>query len=209
MSATLESIARAVPDRQPAWGIALLFPDQGTWSEDEYLDLPGNHLIEFSEGHLEVLPMPTPYHQMIAFNLHRTLYDYVKARQLGAVFSAPLPVCVGPAKYREPDVVFVSTSQLPAELRKVKQLDRADLVIEVVSEGAENRTRDFVEKRAIYAQAGIAEYWIVEPNSAEVSVLVLKDGQYEIDAVYRRGESIRSVLFPDFEMSVDSVFSAE
>ena len=68
MSTTLESIARAVPDRQPAWGIALLFPDQGTWSEDEYLDLPGNHLIEFNEGHLEVLPMPTPYHQMIAFN---------------------------------------------------------------------------------------------------------------------------------------------
>ncbi|MCX7423883.1 MAG: Uma2 family endonuclease [Planctomycetia bacterium] len=209
MSTTLESIARAVPDRQPAWGIALLFPDQGTWSEDEYLDLPGNHLIEFNEGHLEVLPMPTPYHQMIAFHLHRTLHDYVKARQLGAVFSAPLPVRVGPAKYREPDVVFVSTSQLPADIRRVKQLDRADLVVEVVSEGAENRTRDFVEKRAVYAQAGIAEYWIVEPNSAEVSVLVLKNGQYEIDAVYRPGECLRSVLFPDFEMSVDSVFSVE
>ena len=209
MSTTLESIARVVPGRLPAWGIALLFPDQGTWSEDEYLDLPGNHLIEFNEGYLEVLPIPTPYHQMIAFHLHRTLHDYVKAHQLGAVFSAPLPVRVGPAKYREPDVVFVSTSQLPADLRTVKQLDRADLVVEVVCEGTENRTRDFVEKRAIYAQAGIAEYWIVESNSVEVSVLVLKNGQYEIDAVYRPGECLRSVLFPDFEMSVDSVFSVE
>lgn len=207
MSTTLESIARAAPDRQPAWGVALLFPDQGTWSEDEYLDLPGNHLIEFNEGHLEVLPMPTPYHQMIAFHLHRTLHDYVKSRQLGAVFSAPLPVRVGRAKYREPDVAFVSTSQLPADIRRVKQLDRADLVVEVVSEGPENRTRDFVEKRTVYAQAGIAEYWIVEPISEEVSVLVLKDGQYEIDAVYRRGECLRSVLLPDFEMSVDAVFS--
>ena len=209
MSTTLESIARAASDRQPAWGIALLFPDQGTWSEDEYLDLPGNHLIEFNEGHLEVLPMPTPYHQMIAFNLHRTLHDYVKARHLGTVFSAPFPVRVGPAKYREPDVVFVSTSQLPPDLRQVKLLDRADLVIEVVSDGAENRARDFVEKRAIYAHAGITEYWIVDPNTAEVTVLSLKNGQYETDAVCRCGESVRSALFPDFDMPVDSVFSVE
>ena len=209
MSTTLESIAHVAPDRQPAWGIALLFPDQGTWSEREYLDLPGNHLIEFNEGHLEVLPMPPPYHQMIAFNLHRTLHDFVKTRQLGAVFSAPLPVRVGPGKYREPDVVFVSTEHLPTDLRLVKQLDHADLVIEVVSEGTENRARDFVEKRTTYAQAGITEYWIVDPNSGEVTVLVLKNTQYETAAVYHSNETIRSVLFPDFDMAVDSVFAVE
>ena len=42
MTSTLEMVARAAPDRRPFWGIALLYPDQGTWSEEEYLDLPGN-----------------------------------------------------------------------------------------------------------------------------------------------------------------------
>jgi Uma2 family endonuclease len=65
-----------------------------------------------------------------------------------------------------------------------------------------------VEKRAIYSHAGIAEYWIVDPNTAEVTVLSLKNGQYETDAVCRSGERVRSALFPDFDMPVDSVFSA-
>ena len=49
----------------PTWEIAYLFPNQGTWTADEYLALDTNHLIEFSDGVLEVLPMPTEQHQLI------------------------------------------------------------------------------------------------------------------------------------------------
>jgi hypothetical protein len=44
---------------EPTWEIAHLFPIQGDWTEAEYLALDTNHLIEFSDGHLEFLPMPT------------------------------------------------------------------------------------------------------------------------------------------------------
>jgi|TARA_B100001971_G_C18207240_1_gene548405 hypothetical protein len=43
---------------EPTWDIAYLFPNQGYWSEDAYLDLKTNHLIELVDGKLEVLPMP-------------------------------------------------------------------------------------------------------------------------------------------------------
>ena len=52
---------------EPTWEIAYLYPSQGTWSEEEYLALTNssNRLIEFTDGFLEVLPMPTDKHQTI------------------------------------------------------------------------------------------------------------------------------------------------
>jgi Uma2 family endonuclease len=55
-----ESTTALLPDDlEPAWDIARLFPPQGSWSEDEYLHLPGNHLTEFDHGRIEVLRLDT------------------------------------------------------------------------------------------------------------------------------------------------------
>ena len=48
---------------EPTWDVAQLFPPQGDWSEAEYLALDTNHLVEFSQGFVEFLPMPTLSHQ--------------------------------------------------------------------------------------------------------------------------------------------------
>ena len=52
---------------EPAWQIARLFPAQGAWTVEEYLALTNdtNHLVEFSQGYVEVLPMPTRRHQKV------------------------------------------------------------------------------------------------------------------------------------------------
>src|SRR5438128_11621132 len=55
---------------EPTWEIAYLFPTQGTWCEEEYLALNGNHLVELSQGRLEVLPMPTMSHQLLVLHLY-------------------------------------------------------------------------------------------------------------------------------------------
>ncbi len=204
-STTLESIAQAAPDRQPFWGIALLFPDQGTWSEEEYLDLTGNHFIEFTEGHLELLPRPSPYHQVVAANIHRLLREHVKPRSLGAVFLAPVPVQVALGKYREPDIAFVSAAKLPADIRQVKKLDAADLVVEVVSPGSESRERDLIHKRQEYAAAGIQEYWIVHPDQSEVQVLSLQKSEYVAFGTFRPRNQLRSRLLPDMGARRDYV----
>ncbi len=54
---------------EPVWEIAYLFPPQGSWSAEQYLALGTNRLIEFDHGSLEVLPMPTLAHQLIAQSL--------------------------------------------------------------------------------------------------------------------------------------------
>ena len=52
-------------EAEPTWEIARLFPPQGMWSEEEFFALPNNHRIEFADGRLDFLPMPTIYHQLI------------------------------------------------------------------------------------------------------------------------------------------------
>jgi Uma2 family endonuclease len=190
---------------EPAWEVAMLFPAQGEWTEDEYLALDTNRLVELVDGVIEVHPMPAPLHQMIVAYLYETLKAFVKAHGLGHVFFSPLPVRLGLGRYREPDVVFLQ----PARLTDLKSYpEGADLVMEVVSEGAANRDRDLQKKPAEYAAAGIAEYWIVDPEKETITILALDGARYREHGVFRRGETASSLRLPGFTVSVDAALDA-
>ncbi|MBC8875332.1 MAG: Uma2 family endonuclease [Planctomycetes bacterium] len=190
---------------EPAWDVALLFPPQGEWTEEEYLALDTNRMVELSDGRLEVLPMPTIFHQLLVKYLCTVLDRYVSERDLGTVLFAPLPVRLWATKYREPDIVFLRRDRA----RRVHgQPFGADLVMEVVSEGEENRERDLVTKRQEYAVAGISEYWIIDPRDRRVTVLTLDEGAYRVHGEFVPGATARSVLLPSFEVDVESVFAS-
>ena len=82
----------------------------------------------------------------------------------------------------------------------------ADLALEVVS--PDDPTRDLVEKRTDYAEAGIPEYWIVDPRNETVTVLVLMGDAYVEHASCKRGESAASPLLQGFAVDVAEVFDA-
>ena len=180
------------------------FPNQGNWTEEEYLALDTNRLVELSEGCLEVLPMPTIFHQLIVSFLHAALKEFVTAHASGMVLFAPLPVRLWPGKFREPDVVYLRPERT-GNLHG--QPDGADLVMEVVSEGIENRERDLETKRREYATAGISEYWIVDPQELRVTVLVLEGRTYRVHGEFGRGTMAASALLPNFAIGVDNVFA--
>ena len=69
--------------------------------------------------------------------------------------------------------------------------DGADLVMEVVSGDPESRERDHARKRLDYAQAGIPEYWIVDPQEKQITVLSLHRGEYRIHAEAHSGQRRR------------------
>src|SRR5438132_5489508 len=92
---------------EPEWEVARLFPAHGAWSEEEYLDLETNHLVELSNGCLDVLPMPTESHQDIVRFLFQVLWAFVHARCLGKVLFAARPIRLWRQKFREPDVLFM------------------------------------------------------------------------------------------------------
>ena len=80
------------------------------------------------------------------------------------------------------------------------------MALEVVS--ADKPERDLVEKRGDYAEAGIPEYWIVNPLDETVTVLTLDGDAYSESGVFRRGESATSALLEGFAVRVDEVFDA-
>lgn len=193
-------------DAEPAWDIARLFPPQGAWTQDDYLELGGNYLVEFANGVIEVLPRPTTVHQRIVCRLVLDLRGFSKRRNLGEALCAPLRVRLWPRKFREPDVVFMLAEH--AARKRNEYWLGADLVIEVVSGDAKDRHRDLVTKRREYARAKIPEYWIVDPRDGWITVLTLKGAEYAVAGEYTRGARVRSVLLKGFEVDAADVFDA-
>jgi Uma2 family endonuclease len=190
----------------PAWEIALLFPPQGGWSDTEYLALDTNRLVELVNGCVEVLPMASVVHQLIFKYLLRWLDDFVTRHKLGLVLCAPFPVKVLPGTYREPDILFLRPGRLQGT--NPRSVVGADLALEIVSEGAENRKRDLDMKPPEYAAAGISEYWIVDPEQQTVTVLALDGAAYRQHGVFRIGDTATSVLLAGLTVTVADVFAA-
>jgi Uma2 family endonuclease len=199
---------RAAKVGDPVWDLATLFPAQGAWTERDYLALDTNRLIELTDGYLEVLPMPTLLHQLIVKSLFMQLDSHIASGTGGLVVFAPLPVKFRPDLYREPDVVYLSPDRVAA-MGTAKYPQGADFVIEVVSEGDEARERDYDTKRAIYAEHGVKEYWIVDPDQKQITVLSLEEPTktYREHGVFKTGQQANSVLFIGFSVAVDDVFS--
>lgn len=202
----MKTITVPVPDDQadPAWEVALLFPSQGEWSEDDYLWLTehSKRLVELSDGHIEVLPMPTEEHQRIVLYLYRALYAFLGMR--GIVLVAPLRLRLQTGRYREPDLLLLLSTD---DSRRGNQFwTGADLVLEVVS--PDDPGRDLVQKRREYAAAGILEYWIIDPSTARVTVLRLEQDTYVAHGVFARGTEATSVLLDGFSVAVDRVLDA-
>ncbi|MDE0142418.1 MAG: Uma2 family endonuclease [Caldilineaceae bacterium] len=185
------------------WEIAQLFPAQGHWCEEEYLALDTNHLIELSHGQLEVLPMPTQSHQLLVIALFELLLNFVREGQLGTVLLAPMRVQLSPGKFREPDILFMRAEH--DDRRSDRFWEGADLVMEIVS--PDDPERDKVTKRREYAQAGIPEYWIVDPTNTSITVLTLRGKEYALRGEFVTGETASSVLLEGFRVDVSDVFS--
>jgi Uma2 family endonuclease len=137
---------QAPAEPEPAWEIARLFPDQGYWSEGDYLTATErtNRLVEFIDGYVEVLPMPKTSQQRILSFLNRALTDFVQPRQLGEALFAALRVRLRAGLIREPDIVFMlaqHTGRIGEDF-----WDSADLVMEIVSDDPGSRLRDIETK---------------------------------------------------------------
>lgn len=193
------------PDK-PTWEIAHLFTNQGHWCESEYLDLTTNHLVELSQGVIEVLAMPSESHQDSVLALYTLLKQFIGPTHLGKVTVAPMKVKLWEGKFREPDVLFMLRQNYHKRSNNFWQ--GADLVMEVVS--PDDPKRDTEVKRVEYAKATIAEYWLVNPINETITVFTLPKGTstYEVHGVFSKNEKASSVLLEGFTVDVEAVFYA-
>jgi Uma2 family endonuclease len=176
---------------------------QGTWTEEHHhrLSPSTSRLFEFTNGKLELVPLPTDKHQVIIALFYRSLFPHVE-RIGGVVLFAALRLRIVEGKFREPSLMLLLDANDPR--RDNRYWTGADLVIEVVSE--DDPGRDTVAKRADYAEGRIPEYWIVSPMDETITVLRLAGVRYTEHGVFRRGHSATSVLLPECSVQISAIF---
>lgn len=190
---------------EPVWEIAELFPQQGAWSEQDYLALTTNRLVEFDNGIIEILPLPTLNHQLIALFIYDLFRAFIAKRALGGkVLVAAYRLRISSGKYREPDVLYLSQEQIAKADQQFTDL--AELVVEVVS--SDKPDRDYVSKRADYAAAGVPEYWIIDLEERQILVLRLERGVYVEHGRFTIGQQATSHRFSGLTVLVEDVFNS-
>jgi len=134
------------------------------WTLEEVHSLPDDgNKYELVRGELFVTPPPTDDHETIGSRLHRLLDKYVEIHGLGVIYR-PRAVMRFEGSEVEPDL-FV---RQPQTSRSASWDDAPTpiLIVEILS--GSTRRRDHVQKRSLYMDAGVEEYWIVDPETATI-----------------------------------------
>jgi Uma2 family endonuclease len=158
-------------------------------------------LTRFADVHAEwvmgkvIVVTNNTQHQVIIgilFNLF-TLFMGMRSKSLGQVLLAGVPMWISDAlPAREPDLIVVLKAHQD-RIRSNHLLGPADIVVEIVS--PESTIRDRVDKVTEYAQAGVPEYWLVDPIVEQATIYRLgADGMYKAMPMDSDGNLVSSVL---------------
>lgn len=168
-------------------------------TEEEFFSLPESlEHIELLDGEIVVSPAPSPLHQLVVLELGSRLHAWARQHPPAAVGLAPLDLRVAPGRVLQPDL-FLALGGFSARATPPLTLI-PDLVVEVVSG---RRSYDRITKRAIYAEAGVPEYWIVDPLLSVVERVVGDQTQ-----VFAAGARLESVVAPGLAVEVSELFPA-
>jgi Uma2 family endonuclease len=164
---------------------------------------------EWVNGEVIAFMPPDTLHQRIALFLVELLDLFAQFFRLGKVLPAPFEMRAmpdGPA--REPDIVFIANDHLD-RLTARRLQGPADLAIEILSD--ESVTRDRVDKLYEYEEAGVREYWIIDPRPRrQRAEFYVRDerGQFQ-PTLPDRERVYRSTVVPGFWLRVDWLWAEE
>src|ERR1035438_3578136 len=157
---------------------------------EEFLDWhPDSGRAEWVNGEAILMPPPSLRHQDVIAFLSALLRWVVESRDAGRLSFSPVQMRLKHSG-REPDILFVATEH-QSRFRDLYLDGPADLCVEVIS--PDSRSRDRIEKFREYQEAGIPEYWLIDPMRKEALFYALgEDGSYHplsigSDRVFRSG----------------------
>lgn len=146
-------------------------------SYEDFLEAYDGVRAEWVDGKVVEMTPQTDRHLLISGFLYKAISGFVEQRGIGGlVAQAGFQVKLSPRVAREPDVFYLAAGN---ELRFKRTFvdGPVDLAIELIS--PDSRVRDRREKFVEYAQGGVREYWIVDPDAETVEVFRLVSGAYE------------------------------
>lgn len=160
---------------------------------------------ELIEGELLVSRAPSLTHQRVSRNLLVIINDYLARNPIGEVLATP-GVMFSESSGVIPDLVFISNERRNEIATGERVTGAPDLVIEILSPGAENARRDRLAKRQLYGKYGVKEYWVVDPESQVVEIYHSQNGALEFAGGLPDEGKISSAVLPDFECDAAGIF---
>jgi len=161
---------------------------------------------EIIDGELYVSKQPNWYHQVVAGRINGMLDNWTLTTGRGMAAAAPGLIFADDDDV-VPDVVWASSERLGEVLHNGKLYGAPELVVEVLSPGNKNITRDREIKLKLYSRRGADEYWIIDWPQHRVDVY-RRDGELLIaSASLRPGDTLTSALLPLFELPIQRLFT--
>lgn len=154
---------------------------------EQYETLPEDARAEVFDGQIYYMASPSQEHQIISMELSTLLNTYLKSKKgTCRVFHAPFDVKLNdaPLTIVQPDLMIVCDKN---KLDEKRCNGAPDFIIEIVSPG--NPSDDYIRKPFYYKNAGVREYWIVDPRRKTVTVNYFEGNllnvQYSFDSTIK------------------------
>jgi len=170
----------------------------------DYLTWDENIRCELIDGIPYMMIAPSRMHQGISVALTSQLYNFLRGKPC-KVYEAPFDVRLNADKgddtVVQPDILVVCDN---AKLDDKGCIGAPDLIVEILSPSSYKH--DLVLKFHKYLEAGVREYWIVNPDSKTVNVYILDNGNYMAFA-YLESDSVPSHVLEGCTVHLDEVFA--
>ena len=169
----------------------------------DYMKTPDGEHCELIGGELVMFTTPPTYHQLVLSNLMYKVGVFVRERELGRVYPVLTDVVLSDTDVVKPDILFVSR-QRSHILTRENVRGAPDLVVEILSPATAERDRTI--KLDLYAQHGVKEYWLIDPDAKTITVLLRGESRFEVAGIYMEGQVLRSPTLAGFTMEPDAIF---
>lgn len=184
---------------------AVGYPADKVFTYHDYIILPEDgKRYEIIEGELTMVAGPYSIHQITSQNLEYSLENFIKGKNIGRYFHAPIDVVLSKINVVKPDILFIAREN--QHMITEKNIAGApDLVIEIISPSS--AYYDLIEKKEIYEKYGVREYWLVDPKKQWVEVYQNVNQQFERVQRADRDGQVASLVLRGFNLSLTAIFS--
>jgi Uma2 family endonuclease len=179
------------------------YADYLKWTFDERLELIKGYIFKMS-------PAPAEIHQRISAIVGNEIYNYFKGKPCN-VYTAPFDVRLVRKSASDKEIITVVQPDICVicDLSKIDKkgcIGAPDIIVEILSPG--NNKTELKNKYEVYEEAGVKEYWIIQPSEKTFFRYILNEkGQFEPTRLLTMGDEVISLLMPGFVLNLDEVFA--
>ncbi|MEW6128936.1 MAG: Uma2 family endonuclease [Acidobacteriota bacterium] len=177
------------------------------WTTKDLETLPDDGTrYEIVEGELLMTRAPNFEHQHVCGKLYSQLLTWSERTKAGEPYLTPGLIFADDDNVI-PDLIWMSKARLVDALDDAGHFIVApELVIEVLSYGADDERRDRVIKLALYSKYGVQDYWIVDWRNRKIEIYRRANEGLNFHSVLNQTDTLTSPLLPEFQCRVGAIF---